>query len=132
MINTGEGKVTADLCDGMGHFTTRYYTAAFDDASYVLVEACGLVPDQKIGFVDVEINMKFMAEIREGERFYIKSGIAELGNSSFVAVHQMFKQDDDTLVASCEEKAVIFDLEKRKSMPMPAEFRELAGKFLVD
>ena len=66
----------------MGHFTTRYYTAAFDEASYVLAEACGLVPDGETGFADLELNMKFTAEIREGDRFYIKSGIIKLGNSS--------------------------------------------------
>lgn len=132
MIDSGKGMVSADLCDRMGHFTTRYYTAAFDDASYVLAESCGLVPDQKTGFADIELNMKFIAEIREGDSYYIKSGFVKLGNSSFTAIHHMFNQNDDSLVATCEEKAVVFDLEKRKSMPMPEKFRELAGKFLVD
>ncbi len=132
MIKTGEGLITADLCDRMGHFTTRHYTAAFDEASYVLAEACGLVPDSETGFADLELIMKFTAEIREGDRFYIKSGVVKLGNSSFTAFHQMYNAKDNTPVASCEEKAVVFDLVKRKSKPMPDEFRALAGKFLID
>lgn len=132
LIETGRGNVTADLCDRMGHFTTRHYTAAFDDASYKLAEACGLIPDQETGFADLELNMKFISEIREGDCYYIKSGFVKLGNSSFVAMHHLINDKDDSLVASCEEKAVIFDLIKRKSKPMSDEFRSLAGKFLVD
>jgi len=132
MIKTGEGLITDDLCDQMGHFTTRYYTAAFDEASYELVKNCGLPLDQKNGFVDLELNMKFLGEIREGERFYIKSAFIRLGNSSFTAIHHMYNAADDSLVAEAEEKAVVFDLEKRKSKPMPEDFKKLAGKFLVD
>ena len=132
MIETGKGEVTDDLCDQMGHFTTRYYTAAFDDASYQLVKACGLIPDDETGFVDLELNMKFIAEIRSGDKYYIKSGFINLGNSSFTAQHHMYNAKDDSLVATTDEKAVVFDLKKRKSKPMPKEFRELANKFLVD
>ena len=132
MFKTGEGLITNDLCDQMGHFTTRCYTAAFDEASYELVKNCGLPLDQTNGFVDLELNMKFRAEIREGERFYIKSAFIKLGNSSFTAIHHMYNTADDSLVAEAEEKAVVFDLEKRKSKPMPEEFKKLAGEFLVD
>ncbi len=132
MIKTGSGSVSEELCDQMGHFTTRYYTAAFDDASYELVKACGLIPDGETGFVDLELNMKFIAEIRSGDQYYIKSGFLKLGNSSFTAAHHMYNAKDDSLVATTDEKAAIFDLKKRKSKPMTKEFRELAEKFLVD
>ena len=132
MIETGRGEVSDDLCDRMGHFTTRYYTAAFDDASYELVKSCGLIPDDETGFADLELNMKFVAEIRAGEKYYIKSGFLKLGNSSFTALHQMYNAGTDSLVATTEEKAVVFDLKKRKSKPMPEEFRKLAEGFLVD
>lgn len=132
LIETGRHVVSNDMCDQMGHLTTRIYTALFDEASYELVKACGCQIDEKQGFVDLEINMKFIAEIREGGEFYIKSGIVKLGNSSFTAMHYIFNAVDDSLISTCEEKAVIFDLKKRKSKPMTKEFKELASGFLVD
>lgn len=132
LIETGRHVVSNDMCDQMGHLTTRIYTALFDEASHKLVKACGYKVDEKQGFVDLEINMKFIAEIREGGGFYIKSGIVKLGNSSFTAMHYMFNAKDDSLISTCEEKAVIFDIEKRTSKPMTEEFKELASGFLVD
>lgn len=132
MIETGRGTVAHSMCDQMGHLTTRVYTALFDDASYKLVEACGFITDEETGFADLELNMKFINELRENDEFYIKSGIEKLGNSSFIARHHMYAGSDDRLVAICQEKAVIFDLKKRKSKPMSAEFREKASGFLVD
>ena len=132
LIETRRNVVNQSMCDQMGHLTTKIYTALFDDASYELVKACGYKVDENQGFVDLELNMKFIAEIREGGEFYIKSGIVKLGNSSFVAMHYMFNAADDSLVSTCEEKAVIFDLKKRKSKPMTEEFKQLASGFLVD
>lgn len=132
LIETGRNVVDGGMCDQMGHLTTRIYTALFDEASYELVKACGYQVDETQGFVDLELNMKFIAEIREGGEFYIKSGIVKLGNSSFTAMHYMFNATDDSLISTCEEKAVIFDLQKRKSKPMTDEFKKLASGFLVD
>lgn len=132
LIETGRHVVSSDMCDQMGHLTTRVYTALFDEASYELIKACGYQVDAEQGFVDLELNMKFIAEIKEGGKFYIKSGIVKLGNSSFTAIHYMYNTDDDSLISICEEKAVIFDLKKRKSKPMTEEFRKMASEFLVD
>lgn len=131
MIETGRDIVDLSMCDQMGHLTTSVYTAIFDESSYQLVEACGYTCDDKQGFVDLELNIKFIAEIREGGEFYIKSTIKELGNSSFTAMHYMYNASNDNLVATCEEKAVLFDLKKRKSKPMSDEFRKIASSFLV-
>ncbi|MCC3859992.1 acyl-CoA thioesterase [Pseudemcibacter aquimaris] len=132
LIETGGNLVDLSMCDQMGHMTVREYATVFDEASYELVKACGLELDGETGFVDLEMNMKFINEIREGGVFYVKSGFVKLGTSSFTAMHYMFSSLDDSLIASCEEKAVIFDLNKRKSEPMSDEFKKLASGFLVD
>ncbi|MBL4603856.1 MAG: thioesterase family protein [Emcibacteraceae bacterium] len=131
MIETGRGVVDHSMCDRMGHLTTRVYTGLFDDASYKLVEACGLTVDDKTGFADLELKTKFINEIRCDGRFYIKSGFLKLGNSSLVALHHMYNAADDSLISTCEETAVIFDLVKRKSMAMSDEFRKNAQKLMA-
>lgn len=134
MIETYRGVVHPWLCDVMGHLTTRHYTAMFDDASYHLAHACGLSvgPASEIGFVDVQLTMKFAAELRVGSLFYIRSGFLKLGTKSFTTFHQMYNCDDDSLAASLEEISVFFDLKKRKSISVPEDFRAKAMALLID
>ncbi len=131
MMETNRGVVHPWLCDVMGHMTTRHYTAMFDDASYHLAHACGIVASGGTGFVDVEINMKFLTELKAGSLIYIRSGFLQLGNSSFTSCHRMFNCDDDKLVAYQIMKSVHFDLNKRKSVPLSDEFRAKASSLMT-
>jgi acyl-CoA thioester hydrolase len=126
MIETNKGVVHPWLCDVMGHLTTRHYTAMFDDASYHLVHACGVLPSHAIGFVDAQITLKFNAELTAGSLFYIKSRLLNLGNKSFTALHTMFNSKNDSPVASAEAISVLFDLKLRQSIPLPDSFRTTA------
>jgi len=131
MMESYRGVVHPWLCDVMGHLTTRHYTAMFDDASYHLAHACGLAPSKEIGFVDVELNIRFITEIRAGSLLYIRSGFSKLGNKSFSTRHRMFNCDDDTLVATQDAVSVFFDLKARKAIPLSEEFRTKAVPLMV-
>ncbi len=133
MIETNKGVVHPWLCDVMGHLTVRHYTAMFDDASYHLANACGLnvTKESEIGFVDLQLTMKFISELPVGSLFYIRSGFSKLGNKSVTMVHQMFNCADDSLAATMEEVVVFFNLRSRQSMMMPDEFRKKAEALLL-
>ena len=132
MIETHKGVVHPWLCDVMGHLTTRHYTAMFDDASYHLTHACGILPSQKMGFVDVEITMKFITELKAGSLVYIRSALLNIGNKSFLARHQMFNCDDDVLVAEQQATSVYFDLKARKAVPLSDEIRAKAALYFIE
>jgi acyl-CoA thioester hydrolase len=131
MIETNKGVVHPWLCDVMGHMTTRHYTAMFDDASYHLMHACGIIPTQGMGFVDVEFTTKFIAELKVGSLFYIRSGFLKLSNTSFTARHLMFNCDDDSLVSQQKCISVNFDLTTRKAIPLSEDFRNKAQAFMI-
>ena len=133
MLETNRGVVHPWLCDVMGHFTTRHYTAVFDDASYHLSHACGVSvsADSDIGFVDAQLTMKFISELPVGALFYIRSGFTKLGTKSFTMFHQMYNCSDDSLVATVEEVAVFFNLKTRTSIAIPEDFRAKALTLLL-
>ncbi|WP_417318609.1 acyl-CoA thioesterase [Emcibacter sp.] len=131
MIETQKGIVHPVLCDVMGHMTTRHYAAAFDDASYHLAHACNLPIDEKTGFVDLELNMKFLAELRTGDLFIIRSAITRIGKSSFGARHELVNCGNNNVAAIQEATYAFFDLGERKSVVLPDEFREKAKKLLI-
>ncbi|MFC7050115.1 acyl-CoA thioesterase [Emcibacter nanhaiensis] len=131
MIETYKGVVHPVLCDVMGHMTTRHYAAAFDDASYHLAHACNLPVDDKNGFVDLELTLKFLAELRTGDIFVIRSAITGIGNSSFGARHKMVNCMNNSVAAVQEATYACFDLVKRKSVPLPDAFRERAESLLI-
>ena len=131
MIETYKGIVHPVLCDVMGHMTTRHYAAAFDDASYHLAHACNLPINDKNGFVDLELTIKFLAELRTGDLFFIRSAITRIGNSSFGARHELVKCENNEVAAVQEATYAFFDLVNRQSVVLPDQFREKAESLLI-
>ncbi|WP_321391826.1 acyl-CoA thioesterase [Emcibacter sp.] len=131
MIETNRGVVHPNLCDIMGHLTTRHYAAIFDDASYHLAHACGLPIDRETGFVDLELTTRFVAELRAGDLFFVRSGISRIGNSSFSAHHELVNCNGNNIAASQEASYAFFDLIARKSRLLPEEFRTRAAALMT-
>ncbi|WP_262690617.1 acyl-CoA thioesterase [Kordiimonas aestuarii] len=135
MMETYRGVVHPWLCDIMGHLTTRHYIAMFDDASYHLAHACGVAIDpreRKTGFVDVKLEMDFIAELQAGALIIIKSGIKRLGGKSFTAYHEMRNLADDSLAATLHATSVAFDLETRKAIALSPTFRDKAAPLTIE
>ncbi|MFC3051585.1 acyl-CoA thioesterase [Kordiimonas pumila] len=135
MMESYRGVVHPWLCDGMGHFTTRHYTAMFDDASYHLAYACGVdlsSENRESGFVDVKLEMNFLSELRSGALVIVHSGILKLGRTSFTARHEMRNIKDMSLAATLDSVSVFFDLKARKAMPIDDTFRTKAAALMVE
>ncbi len=132
MIETLKAVVHPWHCDVMGHLCTRHYVGFFDDAAFHLVAACGghVVSSAEAnptnGYADVKALYEYRAEVGAGELITVSSAITWLGNSSFSASHKMNKVSDASLVATAETTSVCFDLEARKAIPIPANFRTKA------
>lgn len=108
------------LCDVMGHLTTRYYMAMFDDASYHArnavfgwsgsdAEATGT------GFVDVRHELDYEAEVRAGDLLEINTRLERLGGKSVTLVYNMMIISRDERAARMTAVSVCFDTQARKS-----------------
>ncbi|MGH6911221.1 MAG: acyl-CoA thioesterase [Phenylobacterium sp.] len=134
MIETLRAVAHPWLCDINGHLNTRHYQSWFDDATMHLLGACGFDAVNArligVGVVDVKCVMEYQAEVPPGGLTVLRSGFRKLGRSSFVSFHEMLSARSAQLHATCETTSLFFDLEARRSMAMPDDFRQAVEALL--
>lgn len=125
---TYRGVVYPWQCDSMGHFTTRFYMAVFDEAAWHFLWEAGFDPvvmeTEKIGWADVHHEIEYLKEIREGELFYIESRPLRIGNKSIVCCLEMKTINNDETCARLTATSVQFDLQARRAIPVLPAVRE--------
>lgn len=122
-------------CDVMGHMTTRFYVAKFDDASYhFLYQVFGWsISDresQGFGWADVRHVIDYKAEVSAGDLLEIHARLRKVGDKSFTAVYEMTDCASGELAATLEAVCVHFDLNARRAIPIPNVMRTHAAEFL--
>jgi acyl-CoA thioester hydrolase len=127
LIDTGFVVVYPWQCDQMGHLSTRFYSAFFDDACYFLLASIGYVPEtafaESWGWVDATSATEYCSEVRSGSLLAIRSRIAGIGNSSLVEEHIMTHVPTGNIAAKMKTTAVCFDLKLRQSRRVPDHIR---------
>ncbi|GAB2525704.1 acyl-CoA thioesterase [Microbulbifer agarilyticus] len=129
------GVVHPDLCDVMGHMTTRHYIAMFDDASYHLLYrvfgwSAAQAKLEKKGWADVKHVVEYLAEVAEGDLLEIRAQLTKLGRKSIAVRYEMINVATSELAASMESTSVYFDLASRKAIEIDDVMRERAGAFV--
>ena len=134
MFTTYYGIVQPWLCDTMGHLTTRHYVGMFDDSHWHFFAEMGVNQDEMVGrgegFADVKSTLEYKQELHCGALVVIKGSLLSLGTKSFVHRHEMYNRTTAELAATMENITVAFDLNARKAIPLFAEFRENAERYL--
>lgn len=123
-------------CDVLGHLTTRFYVAMFDDASYhflfELFGWSGASDDAgKRAFVDVRHVIDYQAEVAAGDLLEIDAQLTRIGTKSMVARYTMRDRKTGEVAATLEATYVLFDLETRKALALDDELRAQAEKHLA-
>ena len=124
-------------CDVMGHLTTRFYVAMFDDASYhFLHTAFGWTisahESQKFGWADVRHVIEYKAEVSAGDVLEIRACLQKIGTKSITVLFEMVDLAKDEVVATLESICVFFDLEVRQAIPITDEMRNSAQQYLEE
>jgi acyl-CoA thioester hydrolase len=118
-------------CDVMGHLTTRFYMAMFDDASYhFLFEVFGWSGADAaggLGFADVRHEIDYEAEVGAGDLLEITGRLEKLGGKSVTCVYEMHNLTRKERAACLTSVAVCFDTRARKAVPIPDEWRVKAS-----
>ena len=126
-----------NLCDVMGHMTTRHYVAMFDDGSYHFLHAIfGWSTDnlikEKTGWADVRHVIEYQAEVAEGDLLEITAQLLKIGNKSITVLYEMQNVSKKALAATLESTSVYFDLEVRTAIPITSKMKESAQRYLVE
>tara|TARA_R110002110_G_scaffold205066_7_gene417134 strand:- start:273679 stop:274083 length:405 start_codon:yes stop_codon:yes gene_type:complete len=130
-----QGVAHPDMCDVMGHMTTRHYVAMFDDASYhFLFKAFGWTGDQaiseRIGWADVQHLIEYAEEVAAGDLLEISAKLEKIGRKSITVTYSMFNLSRSMLAATLQSTSVYFDLDARKAILITDAMRERASPLL--
>ena len=136
MINVQRSVAHPWMCDVLGHLTTRFYVAMFDDSSYHLLHSVfgwtGASDDEgKIGWADVRHLIEYQAEVAVGDLLEIRAGVTKIGTKSITVFYEMTNLGTNETAATLEVVCVLFDLKKRKAVALSDELRDMASKHLV-
>lgn len=110
--------------DTQGHLNQAVYLQYSEHARWELLRAAGIQQNDLIaggiGPVVVEVNVKFLRELRGGEEVDVTCELAWAEGKVFQFKQQILKKDG-TVCADIVVVGGILDLQARKLVPNPAE-----------
>ena len=133
MISVHKSVAHPWLCDVMGHMTTRFYVAMFDDASYHflhhLFEWNGARDEAgDLGWVDVRHTINYEAEVAAGDLLEVRAELLKVGGKSITVSYEMINLGSGDTAATLESVMVLFDLKARRAVTIPDGLRDVADK----
>lgn len=133
MISVNKGVAHPWQCDIMGHMTTRFYMAMFDDASYHflhhLFDWNGAKNDTgELGWVDVRHTINYKDEVNAGDLLEVRAELTKVGGKSMSVSYEMINLGNGDVAATLEGVIVLFDLKKRGAVTIPDDLRDKADK----
>jgi len=136
LIDSGRDRVKAAEVDERGELTLSGFVHRFAHACLHACNAFGMTPaymrEMKRGFSTFETRLHLLAPPPEaGDGIVLKSGLIGAGNSSIRLLHEMRNAKTGERLALFYQSGVHFDMETRRSVPMPAELREKAQALVV-
>ena len=118
-------------CDIMGHMTTRFYMAMFDDASYHFLHHVfgwnsAQSPDGRFGWVDVRHVINYESEVDVGDLLDVRAELVKVGGKSMTISYEMINLGSGDVAARLEGVVVLFDLKERRAVSIADDLRATA------
>jgi acyl-CoA thioester hydrolase len=133
MISVHKSVVHPWQCDILGHMTTRFYMAMFDDASYHFLHHLfgwhgARNETGELGWADVRHTINYQAEVAAGDLLEVRAELIRVGGKSMTISFEMINLGSGDVAATLEGVTVLFDLEKRRAVTIPDDIRSSAKK----
>lgn len=134
LVPSAAGRVQLGDIDEFGRLGICGMIHKFTDSSVQIGAAVGLTADYiktaRRGFSTFEFRLVITGEMRLGELYRNRTGIAHLGNSSLRFLHIM-SDGDGREVARLGQYGVQLDLDKRRPAALAPELRERAERLVL-
>ena len=136
MIETGRDRVKAWEVDERGELSQSGLMHRCAFACMHLFTALGATPavllQERRGFSTFETRLHLDAPLPgAGDGIAVRTGLLATGNSSLRMLHELRQARGGEPIARCYQSGVHFDLEARRSVAMPAAWRDRAKALLV-
>jgi acyl-CoA thioesterase FadM len=134
LVPTATGRIQPSDLDEFGRLGICGTVHKFTDSSVQIGAAIGLTADYiktaRRGFSTFEFRVKMSGELRLGDTYQNRTGIAHLGNSSLRFLHVMSDADGNE-VARLGQFGVTLDLDARRPAALAPELRERAQRLVL-
>lgn len=121
-METFRGVVYPAQCDAMGHLNTAEYVKFFDAAEWHCMAALGydarLVRERRIGMADARHVIEYKRELLAGALVRAESEVLRVGTTSLTTFHRLYDVASGELCATLECVSVMYDLERRRPIPL--------------
>ncbi len=133
---TLEATITEAYLDDMGHMNVMWYIHLFSRAAGELFRLFGLHEDyftaHQAGTFALEMHVRYLAEVRLGQRVLIRSRALRRSAKRFHFMHFMIHADSGVLAATEEVVGTHVDLRTRRTAPMPPEVVAALDRLLAE
>ena len=128
MIHFSELTVRTYHTDAFGHINNSRYLELLEEARWRYSEDIGLTPllyQQQLGFIIIDMRLRFRVPVSDGERLSIETSLISLGSASGEVVQT-------ANIVSSQQKAltslfhfILIERETGKSVPIEGDIRRL-------
>jgi acyl-CoA thioester hydrolase len=112
--------------DGMGHVNNAVYLSYVELArtQFYMHQANKRTLDE-IDFILARVEIDFESQATWGDQIQVAVWPSKIGNSSFTLSYEVKEKRSGRILARAKSVLVSYDYERRKSKPIPDEFRTL-------
>ena len=115
--------VPPEWCDYNGHLNAGYYTVAFENAFFEVLENLDLgeryVREEKNGLFTLQLNIHYLREVVQGDDLRFTFQLLDYTPKLIHILLQMHHDKDGYLAAVTEQLVLHVSLQSRRAAPMP-------------
>ena len=111
--------------DKFGHVNNTIYFQFYDTAKTdYFSTVCKGVDWERVAIVVVKIEAEFVSQIKGNSRIAGRTRAVKIGNKSFHLEQEVFDTDTQEIKSRCFSVMVLYDLERKQTIPFPDEWRQ--------
>ena len=114
--------------DGFGHVNNSRYVELLEEARWRFAEDIGLVKllrEQGLGFIIIDMRLRFRAPVHEGETIRVETSLVALGSASGDVKQLVYREGEPTVCVKSMYHFILIDRQTAKSVPIQDEIRDL-------
>ncbi len=127
MIHATDITIRTFHTDAFGHVNNSRYLELFEEARWRYAEDIGLIQllkQQNLGFIIMDLRLRFRKPVFEGSQVTIKTSLDMLGSASG-EVHQQLQVGPGSPAVKGTFHFILIDRDNGKSVPIDGAIREL-------
>jgi thioesterase-3 len=132
MIHETQITIRTFHTDAFGHVNNSRYLEVFEEARWRYAEDISLIQllrDRNLGFIIMDLRLRFRKPVSEGDEITIKTWLDTLGTASG-EVKQSAHRGDESAAVTGLFHFILIDRDTGKSVPIDGNIRELLLGFV--